>query len=117
MVFHEATSYCAVNDRSELIAANKASRDGVWLRRLLNSIGIKQKEPTEILRDNQPAVHLIKNPIDHKRTKHVDIRFLYIRERIGVKEIQVNYVNTRDQIADVLTKGIQMWRLLNALSI
>jgi hypothetical protein len=81
---------------SELIAANEASKEGVWLRRLLNSFGIKQKEPTEIFCDNQPTIRVIKNPIDHKRTKHVDIRFLYIRERINVKEVQVTYINTKD---------------------
>jgi hypothetical protein len=57
---------------------------------------------------------VIKNPIDHKRTKHVNIRFLYIRERINIKEVQVSYVNIKDQVVDILTKGIPRF-VLNKL--
>jgi hypothetical protein len=85
----------------ELIATNKASRKGVWLRRLLNSIGLKQKEPTRILCNNIPTICLIRNLVDHKVTKHVDVRFLYIRERMGIKKIQVRCVNTRKQVANI----------------
>ncbi len=70
----------------ELIAANEVNRERVWTRRSLNSIGVRQKEPIVISCDNQPTIRLIKNQVDHKRTKHIDVRFLYIRERINVKE-------------------------------
>lgn len=91
---------------SELIAANEASREVVWLKRLLNSIGIPQKGPTTIHCDNQSTIRFIKNPVDHKRTKHVDIRFLYVRERVEAKNVEVSYVQTRHQIADLLTKEV-----------
>jgi hypothetical protein len=78
-----------------LIAANEANKEEAWLRRLLNSVGIVQKHPTLTLCSNRSTVKLMKNPVDYKRTKHVDIEFLHIKEMI---EVKINYINTRDQV-------------------
>ena len=91
---------------SELIAANEASREASWLRRFMNSVGLTQKERTMIFCNNQSTIHFIKNPTNHRRSKHIEIQFLYIIERIGIKEVQISYVNTRHQIANILTKGV-----------
>jgi len=56
--------------------------------------------------DNQSAIRLIKNPEYHNRTKHIDVRFHFIRENYEKREIDVIYVSSHDQLADILTKGI-----------
>jgi hypothetical protein len=89
-----------------LIAANETCREATWLRNLLNSINVVQEEPTLIFCDNQPSIKMIKNPGEHAATKHVDIRFLWIKEKIDDKTVKVEYLHTKNQIADILTKGI-----------
>jgi hypothetical protein len=91
---------------AELIAANETCREAAWLQNLLNSINVVQEEPTLIFCDNQPSIKMIKNPGEHATTKHVDIRFLWIKEKIDDKTVKVEYLHTKNQIADILTKGI-----------
>ena len=56
--------------------------------------------------DNQSAIKLVHNPEFHKRTKHVDVRYHYIREKYASGDIDVYYVTSKEQIADILTKAI-----------
>lgn len=56
--------------------------------------------------DNRGAIDLAKNPIHHQRTKHIDIRFHYIRSQIQDKTVQLNYVPTEENIADMFTKAV-----------
>ncbi|UYV80029.1 hypothetical protein LAZ67_18001468 [Cordylochernes scorpioides] len=66
---------------SEYIAACAATKEMVWLRRLLKDIGIKMDRPTVLNMDNQAAIKLVQNPEFHKRTKHIDVRYHYIRTK------------------------------------
>jgi hypothetical protein len=56
--------------------------------------------------DNQAAISLCKNPVHHERSKHIDVRFHYIRECVEEGMIKVQHVNTNDQLADILTKSL-----------
>ena len=56
--------------------------------------------------DNQVATSLCKNPVHHERSKHIDTRFRYIRECIEEGMIEVQHVNTKDQLADILTNSL-----------
>ena len=56
--------------------------------------------------DNQAAISLCKNPVHHERSKHIDTRFHHIRECIEYGMIEVQHVNTNDQLADILTKSL-----------
>lgn len=56
--------------------------------------------------DNQSAIRLIKNPEFHKRTKHIDVRYHYIREKFEEQLFQVEFVSTVDQSADIFTKAL-----------
>ena len=56
--------------------------------------------------DNQGAIAMSKNPIQHKRTKHIDIRYHFVREAVARGDIRLSYVQTQDQIADLLTKSV-----------
>jgi hypothetical protein len=56
--------------------------------------------------DNQGCIHLVKNPIVKSRVKHLDIKSHFIRDRINAKEVELVYISTEDQIADIFTKSL-----------
>lgn len=92
--------------QSEYIAASEATREAVWLRRLLDNLSTTQILPTLLRCDNESAIGLAYNPLAHKGAKHIDVRYHYIREQVADETIVVAYVETRKQLADVLTKAV-----------
>ena len=91
---------------AEYIAANLAVQEAIWLRSLLNDFGFVQEQPTNINEDNQGVIALCKNPKFHSRTKHIDIKYHFIREKIKDSEITLKYCSTQEIIADALTKPL-----------
>ena len=91
---------------AEYLALSSAVQEAVWLRQLLSDLGFQQESPTTINEDNQGVIALSKHPTSHSRTKHIDIRYHYIRQEINDKRIQVVYCSTDKMIADILTKGL-----------
>ena len=67
---------------AEYIALSTATQEGIWSRRLMNDIGLRQDNPSVIYEDNQGAIELSKNPKFHSRTKHIDIAFHFVREKV-----------------------------------
>ena len=66
-----------------------------------------QAEATEIFVDNKSALALAKNPVFHDRSKHIDTRYHFIRECIARKEVQLEFVKSQDQVADIFTKPLK----------
>jgi hypothetical protein len=91
---------------AEYMAACSASKEAVWLRTLLKEIGFGQEMATVIYADNQGSLSLAKNPVYHARTKHIDVQHHYIRNLVEQGEIELNYVHTSENVADVLTKPL-----------
>ena len=91
---------------SEYIAASDSCREATWLRLLLSELGLHQREPTKLWCDNESAISLARNPESHKRSKHIDVRYHYIREQIAKSVMEISYVNTKNQLADILTKAV-----------
>ncbi|KAL0329062.1 UNVERIFIED_CONTAM: ABC transporter B family member 2 [Sesamum radiatum] len=89
MGFQE-TSYCGtILNGSRYIAAAATSNQAIWLRRILEDIGEKQEEPTTIYCDNKSAIAITKNPVQHSRTKHIDIKYHSLREATTRGEIEL----------------------------
>lgn len=97
---------------AEYMAACAAVQEAIHLRLLMHDLGFEQKEATVIYEDNQGCIALSDNPVFHKRTKHIDIRYHFIRERVTSKEIELKYVATEHQLADLLTKGLPKPRVI-----
>lgn len=91
---------------AEYIAASTAACQAVWLRRLLADLAKREVQKVSLKIDNQAAISLCKNPVHHERSKHIDTRFHHIRECIEEGMIEVQHVNTNDQLADILTKSL-----------
>ena len=91
---------------SEYVAATAAAREAVWLRKLFKELGTCDGKPTVIWIDNQSAIKLAKNPEYHKRTKHIDFKFHYVREKIANRDIEVKYIPTECQRADIFMKAL-----------
>lgn len=91
---------------AEFMAATAAACQAVWLRKLLNQVTDEYIDPVVIYIDNKSAIDLAKNPVFHGRSKHIDIRYHFIRECIERGEIVVKHVSSENQKADILTKAL-----------
>ena len=92
---------------AELVALTEALTNIIWLRRFYEYQGYRDMPPTVVWEDNESCINLIKNPRHNKqRTRHLDIRYFYARELQEQGMIQLKYVKTEDQEADLLTKGM-----------
>lgn len=91
---------------SEYVAASNAVKELVWFKRMVNELSPGNFMDSILYVDNQSAIRLIKNPEFHKRTKHIDVRYHFIREKFQDGDFQLEYVPTKEQIADVFTKAL-----------
>lgn len=89
---------------SEYIAASDAARETVWLRGLLAELKVPCIKPTILYVDNQSAIKLVQRKDSHKRTKHIDVRYHYIRELVESNQLMVEYIPSDKQLADIFTK-------------
>ncbi|GKB83650.1 putative RNA-directed DNA polymerase [Tanacetum coccineum] len=95
---------------AEYMAATEACKELLWLKRFLQELGFKQQRYA-VLCDNQSAIHLAKNSMFHKRTKHIDIRYHWIRDAIEDGMFELNKVHTDDNASDMLTKAVAREKL------
>jgi hypothetical protein len=88
---------------AEFIAANEAAKELTWLSRLLHEITVLTEIP--LLRvDNMSALKLVKNPTFHKRSKHIDVRYFFIGDKIEDGTLVIEHVASEEQIADIFTE-------------
>ena len=91
---------------AELVALAEATKETIWLYRLLRTIDCNQALPILINCDNQAALALVKNPEYHKRTKHVDMKYYAIQTYYEDKLLDFQYISTTEQIANIFTKPL-----------
>ena len=100
------------------MALSYASQEAIHLRMLLPFMHVDVSMPTIIYEDNQSALYLANNPLHKERTKHINIRYHFVRERIQSFEIVVEKVDTKFNVADLFTKPVDnttFYRLLDTL--
>jgi hypothetical protein len=73
----------------------------------LKKLWMSQEKPIAIYMNNSSVIALAKNLVFHDRSKHIDIRFHYLWDCITNKKVKVKYVNTQDQVTDILTKPLK----------
>ena len=91
---------------SEYIAATHAAKEALWLRSLITQLFKLDLAPTVLFCDNQSAIELTKDHQYHARTKHIDIRYHFIRWIVEQGSLKITYCPTDKMIADALTKAL-----------
>ena len=100
------TSMALSTAEAEYISLSSASQENAWLRRLLVDIGLNVQGPTVLMEDNQGAISMAQNPVNHSRTKHIDIRYHYVRECVQDGSLILQYCPSEKMLADILTKPL-----------
>ena len=97
---------------AEYVAATHAAKESIWLRRLKGTLYNLTTKATTLFCDNQAALRLAQADNYHARTKHIDIRFHFIRDTVERGEISLAYCPTDDMTADLLTKALPRWKVV-----
>ncbi|KXJ68396.1 hypothetical protein RP20_CCG003737 [Aedes albopictus] len=91
---------------AELMALCQASCEAIWVVNLLKVLDVEVKLPVTVYEDNQSCIAICLEPRKHRRIKHIDIQYFFVRELIQKNQIQLQYKPTEEQIADAMTKGL-----------
>jgi len=91
---------------AEYIALTHAAKQMIWIRRLLNEIGLDQSKATLIRCDNLSAITITHDTTYHAHTKHINIAYHFIHEKVASNEALLTHVASKDNIADIMTKAI-----------
>ncbi|GJV03211.1 putative RNA-directed DNA polymerase [Tanacetum coccineum] len=97
----------------------KGLAEALWIRKLVSEIGFPLKESIRIMSDNKAAIQISENPVQHDRTKHVEVDRHFIKEKLEAGIIKLPFVKSEDQLADILTKAVGMvilYKCLNKLN-
>lgn len=104
---------------AELVSLCTAVKESLWLTNLLNELGVVNTSFT-VMEDNIPCIQFAEEPRSHQRMKHLDLKFMFIRDLIRSNKVQLQHIRSEDQPADAFTKGlprIQHRKLLNTLNV
>ena len=93
------------------MVATTAACQALWLRSLLSELVGEEPKPVRMLVDNKSAIVLMKNPVFHGCSKHIDTQFHFIRECVEEGKIMVDFIRTEEQRADPLTKALPAVKL------
>jgi hypothetical protein len=93
---------------AEYISVGSCCGQLLWMKQTLLDFGVKFKVP--FLCDNESAVKIVNNPVQHSRTKHIDIRHHFLRDHVSKGEIKIDGISTNDQLADIFTKPLDEQR-------
>uniref|UniRef100_A0A2N9I1U4 Reverse transcriptase Ty1/copia-type domain-containing protein n=1 Tax=Fagus sylvatica TaxID=28930 RepID=A0A2N9I1U4_FAGSY len=98
---------------SEYRAIAHASAELVWLRSLLSELGVPSPSTPILWCDNIGATYLTANPLFHARTKHIEIDFHFVRDLVSSKTVSVQFISSKDQVADTFTKPLPITQFIS----
>ena len=93
------------NIEAEYIAITETSKELLWMKKFLQELGLQQ-EMYLLYCDSQSTIHLSKNPTFHSRSKHIDVRYHWIRDALEIKLFCVEKIHTNENGSDMMTKPI-----------
>ena len=112
MAITETEGGGAIYVRGRVRTTATAACQVVWLRRLLGELTGVEAHPPALMVNNQPTIALMKNPVLHDRSKHINVKFHFLRDCVDGGQIVIEFVETGQQLADVLTKLLGCLRLM-----
>jgi hypothetical protein len=103
---HPQRSVSLSSTQAEYQALASAAQEIMFFRHLLKELGFESTVATPLLCDNQGALYLAVSTKNHPKVKHISIKFHYIRQLIKSQDVNLLYVQTKEQIADIFTKPL-----------
>ena len=91
---------------AEYVSLSAAVQEALWMKELIRDLGTGEMTAIEIMEDNQSAIHMASNPQFHGRTKHIELRYHFIRDIVGRGEVLLKYCPTEVMVADIFTKAL-----------
>jgi histone deacetylase 1/2 len=92
--------------KAEYKAVANATSELIWVQSLLRELVVSQKQPLVLWCDNIGATYLSSNPVFHARTKHIEVDYHFVRERVTQKLLRIKFIFSKDQLADIFTKPL-----------
>eukprot|EP00253_Pinus_taeda_P026032 PITA_26032 len=102
----DTTLYRHLIAEAEYMAASLASCEAIWLRKMLFGLFGQALRPSVIYCDNQSCIKLTENPVFHKKSKHIEIKYHFIRDYVQKGVVKLEYISTNEQVADIFTKAL-----------
>ena len=96
-------------------AFTNAACEIVWLKKLLEDLSVKVGQ-FPLFSNNVSCMQIVKNPIFHAHTKHIEVQYHFIKDKVLAKEIDVEHVKTNMHIANIFTKFVDMVKLMRFIS-
>jgi hypothetical protein len=93
---------------AEYKALANATTELIWVEALLRELGVCLRQKPCLWCDNLGATYLSVNPVFHARTKHIEIDYHFVRERVVQNRLDIRFISTKDQIADGFTKALSV---------
>jgi hypothetical protein len=91
---------------AEYIVTTTTATQAIWMARLLGELLGREPKVVELKVDNKSALALARNPVFHECSKHIDLRYYFIQNYLAEGTVSATYINTVDQLADILTKAL-----------
>ena len=101
---------------AEYVALSSAAQEAVWFKQLISDLNVKDTNPLLINEDNQSAISIAKNSKCHGKTKHINIKYHFVRDLVQKNVIELKYRSTNEMIADLFTKPIASEKFSNLCS-
>lgn len=92
--------------KAEFVAGAACASQAIWMKRIFEKLSLEESKCTTIYCDNSSTIQLSKNPVLHGRSKHIDVRFHFLRDLTRDGVVELVYCGTKDQLADVMTKPL-----------
>lgn len=99
---------------AEYVALARGISEGCWIKNMLTEINLKC-DNVIIYEDNQSAIYIAKNPEHHKRLKHIDLKYHFIRDKIKNRVVILRYIQSNEQVADICTKPLHKLKFENCI--
>jgi hypothetical protein len=93
---------------AEYKAVANATAELIWVQSLLRELRVSQPQSPVLWCDNIGATYLSANPVFHARTKHIEVDYHFVRERVARRQLQIKFISSKDQLADIFTKPLPL---------
>lgn len=95
---------------AEYIASVDTACQSAWIETILDVLKVEYKKQVQLLVDNKSAISLLKNPVSHGRSKHIETKYHYLRDRVSKGKLKLVFCPTEEQVANIFTKALKQSR-------